>query len=146
NCRGTEVCVWQKGVDPKPGAVLPGDVKIKQVNLRGVESSGMICSLQELGIDEQYIPKEMADGIFVFSEDVKVGEDVASLLNLNDAIVEFGLTPNRADSLSMLGVAYEVAAILDTSIQLPADHIEPIKEKSKEVSSVTVEDERQTSS
>jgi len=143
-CGAPNVRAGQKVAVAKPGAVLPGDVKIKQVNLRGVESSGMICSLQELGIDEQYIPKEMADGIFVFSEDVKVGEDVASLLNLNDAILEFDLTPNRADSLSMLGVAYEVAAILDTSIQLPDEHVETITEKSTDVISVTVEDEQLT--
>src|SRR5690625_2769713 len=143
-CGAPNVRAGQKVAVAKPGAVLPGDVKIKQVNLRGVESSGMICSLQELGIDEQYIPKEMADGIFVFSEDVKVGEDVASLLNLNDAILEFDLTPNRADRLRMLGVAYDVAAILDTSIQLPDEHVETRTEKSTYVISVTVEDEQIT--
>src|SRR5690625_4755089 len=143
-CGAPNVRAGQKVAVAKPGAVLPGDVKIKQVNLSGVESSGMICSLQELGIDEQYIPKEMADGIFVFSEDVKVGEDVASLLNLNDAILEFDLTPNRADSLSMLGVAYEVSAILDVPIILPNVSLETVEEKSTDYVAVKVENSKLT--
>ncbi|MRT18609.1 phenylalanine--tRNA ligase subunit beta, partial [Vitellibacter sp. q18] len=96
----------QKVAVAKPGAVLPGNFKIKRVKLRGVESNGMICSLQELGIEERYVPKDVADGIYVFPTDVTVGESVEPLLNLNDAVLEFDLTPNRADCLSMLGVAY----------------------------------------
>ena len=139
-CGAPNIEAGQKVAVAKPGSVLPGDVHIKRVKLRGVESNGMICSLQELGIDEKYVPADVAEGIFVFPDDVDIGEDVTPLLNLNDAILEFDLTPNRADSLSMLGVAYEVAAILDIPIQLPDEQVETIEEKSTDVVSVDIED------
>lgn len=118
-CGAPNIAQGQKVAVAKPGAVLPGNFKIKKVKLRGIESNGMICSLQELGIDEKYVPKDISEGIFVFPDEVIVGESVESLLNLNDAVLEFDLTPNRADALSMIGVAYEVAAILDENIELP---------------------------
>lgn len=99
----------------------------------------MICSLQELGIDEKYIPSQFAEGIYVFPEDVEVGVQVEELLNLNDVILEFDLTPNRSDALSMLGVAYEVAAILDKPLQLPEVRISEIEEEAKEHISVQVD-------
>lgn len=139
-CGAPNVEQGQKVVVAKPGAVLPGDFKIKKVKLRGIESNGMICSLQELGVDEKYIPKEYADGIYVFPEDVQVGERVEPLLNLNDAVLEFDLTPNRGDALSMLGVAYEVAAILDQPIHLPDETVTPIDEQVNQYIRVKVED------
>ncbi|SIB61795.1 phenylalanyl-tRNA synthetase subunit beta [Mycobacteroides abscessus subsp. abscessus] len=66
----------------------------------------MICSLQELGIESKLVAKEFSEGIFVFPNDVEVGEDALEMLNRDDHILELGLTPNRADCLSMLGVAY----------------------------------------
>ncbi len=99
------------------GAVLPGNFKIKKAKLRGEESFGMICSLQELGIDSKMVSKEFVDGIFVFSDQVKAGDDALAALNLDDAILELGLTPNRSDCLSMIGVAYEVAAILSEEVK-----------------------------
>ncbi|MFD1039577.1 phenylalanine--tRNA ligase subunit beta [Virgibacillus byunsanensis] len=138
-CGAPNVAEGQKVAVAKPGAVLPGNFKIKKVKLRGVESNGMICSLQELGIEEKYVPKDIAEGIFVFNGDVTVGEDVEPLLNLNDAILEFDLTPNRADCLSMLGVAYEVAAILNQPIKLPDEIVESIHEEVEENVSVEVE-------
>src|SRR5699024_3372337 len=107
---------------------------------RGIESNGMICSLQELGVDEKYIPDEVADGIFVFPEDVSIGEPVQGLLNLDDAILEFDLTPNRSDALSMLGVAYEVAAILDTEICLPDEAVSTTEESTQDFIRVEVEE------
>src|SRR5699024_3678565 len=123
----------------KPGAVLPGDFKIKKVKLRGIESNGMICSLQEIGIDEKYVPKEVSDGIFVLPEDTVIGEDIELLLNLNDAILEFDLTPNRADCLSMLGIGYEVAAILDEDVHMPDESIETIDERVEDYITLDVE-------
>lgn len=72
----------------------------------------MICSLQELGIEGKVVPKEYADGIYVLPEDAKVGSDALALLNMDDSVLELSLTPNRADCMSMIGVAYETAAIL----------------------------------
>lgn len=139
-CGAPNVAQGQKVAVAKPGAVLPDNFKIKKVKLRGVESNGMICSLQELGIDEKYVPTDVAEGIFVFSEDERVGESVERLLNLDDAVFEFDLTPNRADALSMLGVAYETAAILDEKIKLPDEAIHPSEEKAADYISVTAED------
>ncbi|WP_099158709.1 phenylalanine--tRNA ligase subunit beta [Virgibacillus ndiopensis] len=137
-CGAPNIQQGQKVAVAKPGAVLPGNFKIKKVKLRGIESNGMICSLQELGIQDKYVPKDIADGIFVFPQDVTVGEDVTALLNLNDAILELGLTPNRADCLSMLGVAYEVAAILDKPINLPEEKVITSGEDTHDFVSVSV--------
>ncbi|KHE70485.1 YtpR family tRNA-binding protein, partial [Halobacillus sp. BBL2006] len=100
-CGAPNIAEGQKVAVAVPGAVLPGNFKIKKTKLRGEESNGMICSLQELGVDEKDVPKEYADGIYVFPEDVEVGANAISLLNLDDMIIELGLTPNRADAMSM---------------------------------------------
>ena len=99
----------------------------------------MICSLQELGVDEKYVPKESADGIYVFTDDVEVGQDVTPLLNLDDHILELDLTPNRADALSMIGMAYEVAAILDVPIKLTEPSYDTTTEKATDLISVKVD-------
>ncbi|QDP40812.1 phenylalanine--tRNA ligase subunit beta [Radiobacillus deserti] len=138
-CGAPNVAHGQKVAVAKPGAVLPGNFKIKKAKLRGVESNGMICSLQELGVDEKFVPKDIADGIFVFPDHVEVGADATKELNLNDAILELGLTPNRSDALSMLGVAYEVAAILDLPIKLPDVEVNPSDGKASDKVSVLVE-------
>lgn len=137
-CGASNVKQGQKVAVAKPGAVLPGNFKIKKVKLRGIESHGMICSLQELGIEDKYVPKDISEGIFVFPDEVTVGENVEPLLNLNDAVLEFDLTPNRADCLSMLGVAYEVAAILDQDINLPSEDVDMSNEKAENYISVDV--------
>lgn len=118
-CGAPNVAQGQKVAVAKVGAVLPGNFKIKRAKLRGEESNGMICSLQELGIEGKLVAKEYSEGIFVFPKDAQVGTDAMSLLNRDDEILELGLTPNRADCLSMLGVAYEVAAILGREVKLP---------------------------
>lgn len=139
-CGAPNISQGQKVAVAKPGGVLPGNFKIKKVKLRGVESNGMICSLQELGIEEKYVPKDIAEGIFVFPEDVPVGEAVEPLLNLNDAVLEFDLTPNRADCLSMLGVAYEVAAVLNQDITQPDEEVDFSEQKATDYVSVEVDD------
>ena len=140
-CGAPNIAERQKVAVAKPGAILPGDFKIKKVKLRGVESNGMICSLQELGVKEQYVPADVAKGIVVLPEDVQVGQDVTPILNLDDVILELDLTPNRADALSMIGVAYDVAAILDKPIKIPEVKIDTLTEHSSEYVSVGVEDE-----
>src|SRR5699024_4488471 len=125
-----------------PGSVLPGDFKIKKAVLRDVESNGMICSLDELGIEEQFISEQAKEGIFVFEEEVTVGEPVNELLNMDDAVLEFDLTPNRSDCLSMIGVAYEVAAVLDKEIHLPEEKLTPIDKSAEDYINVVVEDQK----
>ncbi|REJ24428.1 MAG: phenylalanine--tRNA ligase subunit beta [Caldibacillus debilis] len=116
----------------KPGAKLPNQVKIKKAKFRGVESNGMICSLQELGFEGKVVPKEYAEGIFVLPEDVPPGTEIASLLHLDDPVLELELTANRGDCLSMIGVAYETAAILGGEVRLPEAEYRPIREKAED--------------
>ncbi|MBP1968845.1 phenylalanyl-tRNA synthetase beta chain [Virgibacillus natechei] len=139
-CGAPNIMQGQKVAVAQPGSVLPGNFKIKKTKLRGVESNGMICSMQELGLKEQYLPKDITDGIVVLPDDAIIGESVSPLLNLDDAVLEFDLTPNRADSLSMLGVAYEVAAILDKPILLPDEDVEVSDEDANAYINVEIED------
>jgi len=138
-CGAKNVAKGQKVIVAKVGAKLPGGVKIKRTKLRGEESNGMICSLQELGIEGKLVPKEFAEGIYVFPEDTPVGANAIELLNLDDSVLELSLTPNRADALSMLGVAYETAAILEKKVTLPTIQKETSDEKASEYITVRVE-------
>lgn len=138
-CGARNVAQGQKVAVAKVGAVLPGNFKIKKAKLRGEESNGMICSLQELGIESKVVAKEYSEGIFVFSADAEVGADALALLNRDDQVLELSLTPNRADCLSMLGVAYEVAAILNREVKFPETNLQPIQEKASDYIKVTVE-------
>ncbi|MFO1443967.1 phenylalanine--tRNA ligase subunit beta [Bacillus sp. Bva_UNVM-123] len=124
-CGAANVDKGQKVAVATVGAVLPGNFKIKKAKLRGEESNGMICSLQELGIESKLIAKEFSEGIYVFHNEAEVGTDAIALLHRDDIVLELGLTPNRSDCLSMLGVAYEVAAVLEREVLLPeTGHIE----------------------
>ena len=140
-CGASNVAQGQKVVVAKPGGILPGNFKIKKVKLRGVESNGMICSMKELGVDEQFIPSQYAEGIIELPQNTVVGEGVDDLLNLNDAVLEFDLTPNRADALSMMGVAYEVAAILNVDVDLPKPHVDTTEKAATDFVEVAVEDQ-----
>jgi phenylalanyl-tRNA synthetase beta chain len=97
------------------GTYLPAiDLKLKRTKLRGSPSEGMICSLAELGLEKD------SEGIYIFPEDkVQTGEDVRPLLGLDDVILDLTATANRADALSMVGVAREVAALTNSSVKLP---------------------------
>lgn len=138
-CGAPNVAQGQKVAVATVGAVLPGNFKIKKAKLRGEESNGMICSLQELGIESKLVAKEYSEGIFVFPSDTEVGQDALALLNRDDHILELSLTPNRADALSMLGVAYEVAAILGKEVKLPQPKVEASSEKASDYIKVSVE-------
>ncbi len=118
-CGAKNVDQGQKVAVAIIGAVLPGDFKIKKAKLRGVESQGMICSAKELGITDRLLSKEKQEGILVLPQHLKLGESVMDILALNDEVMELDLTPNRSDCLSMIGTAYEIAAILGREIKLP---------------------------
>jgi len=118
-CGAPNVGKGQKVVVAKVGAVLPGDFKIKKAKLRGEASHGMICSAQELGIEERLVAAEFKQGIMVLPDELEVGSSAIEQLDLDDYVLELDLTPNRSDCLSMLGVAYEVGAILGREVKLP---------------------------
>ncbi|MBB6445661.1 phenylalanine--tRNA ligase subunit beta [Bacillus benzoevorans] len=138
-CGAPNVGKGQKVAVATVGAVLPNNFKIKKAKLRGEVSNGMICSLQELGIESKLVAKEYSVGIFNFPQDAKVGEDALEALALDDEILELSLTPNRSDALSMLGVAYEVAAILGREVKWPVIEKEEAAEKASDYISVKVE-------
>ncbi|WP_436875505.1 phenylalanine--tRNA ligase subunit beta [Mammaliicoccus sciuri] len=123
------------------GGRLPGGVKIKRAKLRGEVSEGMICSLQEIGIDVNVMPKKYADGIYVFSNEPTPGSDALEALLLNDDVLDFDLTPNRADCLSMLGAAHEVSALYGNDIQYPNTSLDESEEQASQSLSVTVQDQ-----
>ena len=89
---------------------LPGGVTITKGKLRGVESNGMLCSLKELGLTTHDFPYAIEDGIFILQEVCAVGEDIRTAIGLNDTVVEFEITSNRPDCLSIIGLARETAA------------------------------------
>ena len=100
------------------GAELPNGVKIKKGKLRGVESNGMRCSLGELGLTVHDFPYAIADGIFLIQEDCQIGQDIHEAIGLNDTSVEFEITSNRPDCLSVTGLAREAAATYHVPLNL----------------------------
>ena len=100
------------------GAELPNGVKIKKGKLRGVESNGMLCSLGELGLTVHDFPYAIADGIFLIQEDCQIGQDIHKEIGLNDTSVEFEITSNRPDCLSVTGLAREAAATYHVPLNL----------------------------
>lgn len=120
---------------------MPGGIKIKRAKLRGERSEGMICSLQEIGISSNYIPKSFESGIYVFSESQVPGTDALQALYLDDQVMEFDLTPNRADALSMIGTAYEVAALYNTKMTKPETTSNELELSANDELTVTIENE-----
>ncbi|PTM58151.1 phenylalanine--tRNA ligase subunit beta [Desmospora activa] len=118
-CGAANVTAGQKVPVALHKATLPGGIKIKKSKLRGIASQGMICSAQELGLPAKLLPKWQQDGILVLPEEAGIGQSVDTILDLDDHVLELDLTPNRSDCLSMIGVAYEVAAVLDRKLTLP---------------------------
>ncbi len=99
------------------GAELPDDFKIKKGMIRGQESNGMICALYEIGIDKKFLSEEDKNGIHILPDDSPVGKDPIEYMKLNDDVIDFELTANRGDLLSILGMAYEVGAIYNKKVK-----------------------------
>ncbi|MDQ0183471.1 phenylalanine--tRNA ligase subunit beta [Cytobacillus kochii] len=138
-CGAPNVDKGQKVAVATVGAVLPGNFKIKKAKLRGEASNGMICSLQELGFESKLVAKDYSEGIYVFPADTELGTNALEQLHRDDQVLELGLTPNRADCQSMLGVAYEVAAILGKDVKLPQPKVETVSERTADYITVNVE-------
>ena len=113
-CGAPNVRVGMKAPLALIGAKLPNGMEIKQAKLRGVDSSGMLCSARELGLSED------ASGLFDLPADLPAGQDLIEALRLNDTIFEVNLTPNRGDCMSVAGVAREVAALRKQALHPPA--------------------------
>ncbi|MDI3310876.1 MAG: phenylalanine--tRNA ligase subunit beta, partial [Thermoanaerobacterium sp.] len=117
------------------GSTLPGGVKIKRGKLRGIESNGMMCSAKELGLDEGLLPEYQRNGIFILPE-LPLGEDVRKALELDD-VIEFEITPNRPDCLSIVGIAREAAATYRKGYRMPEIKISEVDDKNP--ATVTIE-------
>lgn len=112
------------------GAKLPG-IEIRKAKVRGVESFGMMCSARELGMSEDH------GGLLALPDDAPIGTDIRQYLNLDDTLITLKLTPNRADCLSLVGIAREVAALTGAPLTLPA--IEPVAAANQDTRSVVLD-------
>ncbi|MFP4456584.1 MAG: phenylalanine--tRNA ligase subunit beta [Clostridia bacterium] len=122
----------------KVGAKLPNGLRIKKTNLRGIDSCGMLISLEELNYDVKVMQPEEKEGIFIFPPNsVSIGQEVSSALGMDDFLLELDLTPNRADCSSLFGMAIEVAALLNEEVKLPKYKI---SENDKQDLSISIED------
>ncbi|MEI3356397.1 MAG: phenylalanine--tRNA ligase subunit beta [Clostridia bacterium] len=126
----------------KDGSELPGGVKIKKGLLRGVESCGMMCSVGELGLDIVNYPGQIENGIMILDKELEkdLGKDIVEVLNLKEDIIEFEITPNRPDCLSIEGLGREVAASLGKEFKNPRKNIdEKIVENKEEIEGLKVD-------
>ncbi|MFT8363216.1 MAG: phenylalanine--tRNA ligase subunit beta [Sporolactobacillus sp.] len=138
-CGAPNIAAGQKVPVALPGATIGAGKTIERTVLHGQESNGMICALSELGIDSNYVPKEYADGIYYFDDDVPVGADALTFLNLDDAIFDLDILVSSAHCMNMIGIAHEVAALLDRPVKLPHPAFEEAAEKASQRIQMTVD-------
>ena len=141
-CGAPNVKAGIKVIVALPGARIADNYKIKKGKIRGMESLGMICSLQELGLPDSIVPKEFADGIQILPENAVPGESIFPVLDLDDEIIELSITPNRADALSMRGVAHEVAAIYGKEVHFPVKTLAEADKAASDVLQVAIESDK----
>ena len=123
------------------GGPLPEDgIVIKNGKLRGVDSFGMMCSIEELGSDRNMYPEAPENGIYIFPEDTPVGADAIELLGLHDVVFEYEITSNRVDCYSVLGIAREAAATFDKPFVAPEVNVKECDDKIEDYISVEVKD------
>jgi phenylalanyl-tRNA synthetase beta chain len=118
----------------KIGATLPGGYTIKSSKIRGAVSEGMLCSEEELGIGED------ASGIMILPRDLAIGLDLVEALNLKDMVLDIGITPNRSDCLSIIGIAREIAAITGSAVKYPDTTVSEIEQDVTSITSVDILD------
>lgn len=123
------------------GGPLPEDgIVIKAGKLRGVPSNGMMCSIEELGSDRNFYPEAPEMGIYIFQDDVQVGDDAIEALGLHDTVFEYEITSNRVDCYSVIGIAREAAATFRKPLVLPEVTVKGNGEKAEDYISVEVQD------
>ncbi|MEI3392321.1 MAG: phenylalanine--tRNA ligase subunit beta [Clostridia bacterium] len=132
-CGAPNVRKGLKVIVAQVGAELPGDFKIKKGVIRGQVSNGMLCALYEIGIDKKFLSEADKNGIAELPDNAPVGGDPIKFLKLDDSVIDFELTANRGDLLSVLGMAYEVSSIYDKEVTIPdISHKESENDISKE--------------
>lgn len=134
------VLVGGRVAGSKDGDMSDGGIEIKRGKLRGIESEGMICSIEELGSTHEMFPEAPEYGIYVFPEETEVGADAIELLGLHDAIVEYEVTSNRVDCYSVIGIAREAAATFDKPFHAPVAGVTGNSEKAEDYIDVEIKD------
>jgi len=133
-CGAPNVEVGQKVPLALVGARLAGEIEVRKVKIRGIESSGMICSEKELGMSDDH------SGIIVLEQDAVPGRQLVEQLDFDDYILDIELTPDRADSMSAIGIARDLAALASTKLRYPAFKLPEAREKANEHIKVTIDD------
>lgn len=142
-CGAPNITAGKKVIVALPNSRITGNVKIKKGKMRGEASLGMVCALQELGYADSVVPKAYAEGIYFMPEEAIPGTPVFDYLDMDDAIIELSVTPNRADALSMRGVAHEIGAIYGREPHFPKKElVEEADTAIKDYVSVSVTDQK----
>ena len=116
-CGAPNVREGLKVIVALPGAQLPGGITIKKGVIRGAESNGMLCSMAELGLEHKFLTEADKNGIHELPQNAPIGEDPIKFMKLDDEVIDFELTANRGDLLSILGMAYEIGAIYNKPVK-----------------------------
>lgn len=134
-CGAPNVAIGQKVVFATIGSIIPnGNMEMKKVQIRGVESNGMICAEDELGFSDDHT------GIVVLDNNLTAGTAISEALGLNDVILEVAVTPNRPDALSHIGVARDLAAIFNRDLRIPKLDFQESQQDIKQLAKVEIED------
>ena len=128
-CGAPNAQVGKNVITALSGARVADNMKIKKSKMRGVQSNGMLCALDEIGYPKDVVPKEWADGIYFLPEDATLGDDVYKYLGMDDALIDLDVTPNRGDMLSIYGTVHDLAAIYNKPAKFDLDKVSKTSDK-----------------
>ncbi|CAI2600090.1 Phenylalanine--tRNA ligase beta subunit [Apilactobacillus kunkeei] len=128
-CGAPNAQVGKNVITALSGARVADNMKIKKSKMRGIQSNGMLCALDEIGYPKDVVPKEWADGIYFLPEDATLGDDVYKYLGMDDALIDLDVTPNRGDMLSIYGTVHDLAAIYNKPAKFDLDKVSETSDK-----------------
>lgn len=128
-CGAPNAQVGKNVIAALSGARVADNMKIKKSKMRGIQSNGMLCALDEIGYPKDVVPKEWADGIYFLPEDATLGDDVFKYLGMDDALIDLDVTPNRGDMLSIYGTVRDLAAIYNKPFKFDIDKVTETSDK-----------------
>ncbi|GAA6114690.1 phenylalanine--tRNA ligase subunit beta [Apilactobacillus apinorum] len=128
-CGAPNAQVGKNVIAALSGARVADNMKIKKSKMRGIQSNGMLCALDEIGYPKDVVPKEWADGIYFLPEDATLGDDVFKYLGMDDALIDLDVTPNRGDMLSIYGTVRDLAAIYNKPFEFDIDKVTETSDK-----------------
>ncbi len=128
-CGAPNAEVGKNVITALSGARVADNMKIKKSKMRGIQSNGMLCALDEIGYPKDVVPKEWADGIYFLPEDATLGDDVYKYLGMDDALIDLDVTPNRGDMLSIYGTVHDLAAIYNKPAKFDLDKVSETSDK-----------------